>query len=620
MRNRALAAALAAVAVAAVAAYAIGTLVWREEAKEILVRLPGGARAEVREVAEGFALPKTWKPLTKVYEVTCPEPLAGVARVALRYDPSKLRDVDPDTLVVLTWVEEANGFGYWVPLPSRVFRENHTVVAEVTHFSKLALFARLRGVSYRGVADAIRELLERPPTKPDCVVGFLLLVDKVVVSEATHPSEFPEIMDVIEEMAAPYLVRVGGLRFMRTLPGTDKVIVMVGCKADLWDGWDQRGCLYDFGKQKILRTMNATKLSAELLTCDISVCWFFDCGDDAEVMGVVVTEEGEPVAGALVIATDPLGKTYRAMTDDSGYYSMKVRTGLYRFRVEGECVSGWAEKLVCAYGCLGEDRRIKPTPSEFKARKTEVNIVVKSVKYIEILVDVTITASGVRQSGVMTYRYSTVVREVYNLTFTYEVVNQTADGYKYFEGRGVIRIEYYSVDADSTLECRGRAVYMRVDMSYSGSFSQEREVVVSGWISPSDELIDINVTIAGAPPNTLFCEPDAGTVHVHMLIETPQTRSESEQSRSYTPTMYPRDVEVVVEAVRPHIRVYGGEQRREVSFELNTNDYFMCMTKGILGGALTGIELPQGVTPPSLGEVTFKFAGTLTATTCPRGG
>jgi len=98
------------------------------------------------------------------------------------------------------------------------------------------------------------------------------------------------------------------------------------------------------------------------------------------------------------------------------------------------------------------------------------------------------------------------------------------------------------------------------------------EVVVSERISPSSELVDVNVTIAGAPPNTLFCEPGAGTVYAHIPLEAPQTR------------------------------VYGGEQRREVSFELNTDNCFTCMAKGIMG------ELPQGVTSPSLGEATFKFA------------
>ena len=588
-------------------------LLKRSEIKEISVVLPGGEKVKIEEVTEELILPKTWKPITKVYDITYTKPLREVARIVFRYDPSKLQDVDIDSLQVLIWINDVNGFGYWYPLPSKVFKENNTVIVETYHFSKVGLFARYKNIKYEGVVEALEKLLEKPPSKPDCVVGFLLYVDRVVVSARTYPLEYFKIMSVVSEKVVPYLKRVGGLRFAYTDVETNHIILMVGCKADPSDGWDVRGEIYDFVHQKVVKTYRGTKLSAEVLIYDILVSWYFDCGDNAEVIGKVVTEEGKGVRDALVIALDVFGKEYKAKTDSTGFYRMLVQSGLYEFTAIKRCCSGVKECLVCAYGRLGEVKDIKAPD---KKQKTEVNITIEKENYIEILADITITAKGVKTIGVITHTYETVVRERYNLTFTYDIINQTEDGYKYFEGVGVIIIEYYSVDAKNTLECSGPEVYMKVDISYSGNFSQKRDVVVSGWISPNNEIIDINVYIADAPPNALFCEPDAGTAHVHILISTPQTKQESEQTRSFTPSMYPRDIKVVIESLKPHIRVDKVNQRRDVSFELLTSDYLMCITKGIGGGALSGIELPKGVPSFNLGDVTFKFAGTLVATTC----
>ena len=487
------------------------------------------------------------------------------------------------------------------------------MIAKTYYFSRVGLFAKYKNIKYEGVIEAIEKLLEDSPSKPECVVGFFLYIDRVIVSERTYPLEYSKIMKIISEKVVPYLTRVGGLRFACSDIETNRVILMVGCKADPADGWDVRGEIYDFIHQKIVKTYRGTKLSTEILIYDIVISWYFDYGDDAEVIGRVVTEEGKRVRDALVVALDVFGKEYKTRTDSTGFYKMLVQSGLYEFTAIKRCCSGVKECLVCAYERLGEDKDIKAPD---KKRKTEVNITVEKENFIEIIADITVTAKGVRTIEVFTYSYETVVRERYNLTFTYEIINQTDGGYKYFEGNGIVTIEYYSVDAKNTFKGSGREVYMKVDLSYSGEFNQQRDVVVNGWISPNNEIIEINVYIVDAPPNTLFCEPIAGTAYIHILISTPQGTQESEQTRSFTPSMYPRDIKVVIESLKPHIKIDRTDQKRDVSFELLTNDYLMCITKGIGGGALSGIELPKNVPPFTLGEVTFKFSGTLVATTC----
>jgi len=588
-------------------------LLTRSEIEEITITLPSGEKVEVKETNKGFALPKTWKLVTKVYDIIYGKPLGGVAKIIFKYDPLKLQDIDINSLQVLTWIDDVNGFGYWFPLPSKVFKENNTVIAETYHFSKVGLFARYKNIKYEGVVEALEELLKEPPSKPDCVVGFLLYIDRVIVSPRTYPLEYSKIMNVVSEKVVPYLTRVGGLRFACLDVETNRIILMVGCRADPSDGWDVRGEIYDFTHQKVVKTYRGTKLSTEILIYDILVSWYFDCGDDAEVIGKVTTEEGKEIGDATVVALDVFGKEYKAMTDSTGFYKMLVQSGLYEFTAVKKCCSGVKECLVCAYGRLCEVRDIKAPD---RKQRTEVNITVEKENYIEIIADITITAKGAKTIGVMRHTYETVVRERYNLTFTYEIINQTDDGYKYFEGVGTIIIEYYSVDAKNTLKYSGPQVFAKIDLSYSGNFSQQRDVIVNGWISPNNEIIEINVCILNAPPNALFCEPNAGTSHMQVLISTPQITQESEQTRSFTPSMYPRDIKVVIESVKPHVRVDKVDQRRDVSFELLTSDYLMCITKGIGGGGPSGIELPKGIPSFSLGDVTFKFVGVLTVTTC----
>jgi len=60
--------------------------------------LPEGEKVKVNEVTGEVALPGTWKPITKIYDIAYSGQLRGMAKIIFKYDPSKLQNVNVNSL------------------------------------------------------------------------------------------------------------------------------------------------------------------------------------------------------------------------------------------------------------------------------------------------------------------------------------------------------------------------------------------------------------------------------------------------------------------------------------------------------------------------------------------
>lgn len=562
----------------------------------------------VKEVStSSVVLPKTWKLLTKIYSITPSKNPSSSVKIVFRYDPSKLNDVDSSSIQVFKWIEWAEGLGFWAPVPSKVYTNNNTIVAEVSRFSIFAVFARYKNVDFSNIVEVVDAMLDKPPSYPECTVGFFLMIDHVGVCEKTYPSIYNQILKIVEEKVVPYLKRVGGLRHVRSEATEKHLILVIGCRGDPKDPWDIRGVHYDFYKQKMIKEGRWQKPSSVIKIYDILVVWYADCGEDAVVEGLVHMKKGKPVGGAQVTAVDPFGKEYSTIADSSGVYRLKVQSGLYTFYAVKDCCSGEKECLICAYGKLAEEEE-KPL---------KVDIEVSGEKSLTLEADLTITASGQKMiaKGLL-YTFKTIVHEKYTLSFTYHIVNETKDGFKYFEGKGVIIIHEYSVDALNIFEAKGKGVYYKTELKITGSFSKIVNVTVAGRIR-SNELVDLYV-YPGGNTSALFCDPSGGTTLMHVIIETPVTSTEQKKTFVSGVLMYPRDITVVVASTSP--RIDKTEQTLSVSFTLNSDDLLMLNTKGILSGGTATLRqmIPEGEKIPqmTLGPENLQFSGTLKVKSC----
>ncbi|RLE80681.1 MAG: hypothetical protein DRJ52_05815 [Thermoprotei archaeon] len=595
------------VAVLAVATYLLFLMPSIE--KEVKIVSKESISFEVKEVStNNVVLPKKWKLLSKIYSITPSKNPSSPIKIVFKLDSSQLKDVDVSTVQVFKWAEWADGHGFWLPVPSKVYTSNNTVVAEVTKFSTFGVFARYKNVDFSNIVEVLDTMLDKPPSHPDCVVGFFLLIDHVGVSQQTYPEIYSQVLKIVEKKALPYLKRVGGTTHTLSEATKEHLILVIGCEGDPKDPWDIRSVHYDFEHTKIIKKAHWQKITSVKEIYEILVVWYGDCGEDAIVEGTVYTKKGKPLEGAEVRAVDPFGKEYSTTTDSSGTYRLKLQSGLYKFYAVKDCCSGEKECLICAYGRLATEEEKPP----------KVNIEVSGENSIILEGDFTITASGKKAIVKdLIYSFKTTVHEKYTLVFTYHVVNETKDGFKYFEGKGYIVIHDYSVDALNIFEVNKKNLYIKTELKITGDFSETVNVTVAGRISMTNELVDLYV-YPGGNTSALFCDPSGGTTYLHVLVITPVISSERKESKTSGVLMYPRDITVVVAWATPKIDV--AEQTIPVTFTLNSDDFFMLNTKGILAGGTTTLRqtVPEASEIPemTLGSENLKFSGTLKVKTC----
>ncbi|HDH07339.1 MAG TPA: carboxypeptidase regulatory-like domain-containing protein, partial [Thermoproteales archaeon] len=591
-----------------------------------------GIKVTYTEFKGKIGRPKTWRFLSNVYFVYASGELSKPAKLVFRINASALKGVDEDSIRIFKWICLGNGLGFWVPVKSKVFLNNYTVVTRTKRFSIYAVLGKIEGEEVPNVLGVLDTLLSKPPSKPECTVGVYVGIDYVIVSKETMPDLYPEVVKIVSSRAAPYLKRIGFPDHWNEVVGVETgnpFSMFIGCDADINDGWDIRSYFYDMEHKKwVYKEGVLTEEEYERAAYYILVVWNFDCGEDATIEGYVKTKSGNTISRANVKATNTAGEFYETITDSNGFYRLNVQSGYYYLDAKKRCCSGNRKGgLICAYRTVIEKvlgdgtikvRYEKSEPFERDITVSGSSVIIKGS--IVIVADKTIPYGTPNTL----YHYKTRTEEKYILEFTPEIVGES-DGLKQFKGSGKLKVSKYVVKAENTFMfnipcCNPCEAKYIIELSMD---EKVVDVVVFGNMTSKGELVSIKIMLAKCP-DCLICQHNAGTMYTILNFSMPCINKDFRQfkSESKDAWMTPRDIEIVLLTVDPPFYFNKGLQRRTVNIKLNSNDMMMLTSKGlILGTQLTlsnqtGLPQLPSQPPEMAGELVFTGEIVFYACTC----